>query len=361
MSTNTLNQESVDSNTETKTNLQNIENVGHYKTIESTTQLEYKKIAPEYQEAAKTLKNIQEQISKVFVGQPLVVKHVLAALLSKGHILLEGVPGLGKTLLVKTLSDCISGKFTRIQFTPDLMPSDVTGHAMYNMGTQKFEVRKGPVFTNLLLADEINRAPAKTQSSLLEVMQESHVTIEGRSFKTPTPFMVLATQNPIEQEGTYPLPEAELDRFIMKLDLQYPSLAEENDLVSMQCNQKQSTVTSPGYCITIEHLEQLQNLTHNILADQSIVSYAVDLVRATRSHPGFSRGAGPRASIACIKVAKSIALIEGRNFLTPQDIKDVFLPTVRHRIQLSPEMEIEGSNPDEQLAIIISLVQAPRS
>jgi len=356
MSTNELNQ---------VTNLQNSNIDEHDANSEFTIQSIYKKIAPEYQEAAEILKKIQAQISTVFVGQPLVVKHVIAALLSNGHILLEGVPGLGKTLLVKTLSDCISGKFTRIQFTPDLMPSDVTGHAMYNMGTQKFEVRKGPVFTNLLLADEINRAPAKTQSSLLEVMQESHVTIEGRSFKTPTPFMVLATQNPIEQEGTYPLPEAELDRFVMKIELQYPSKAEEDDLVSMQCNPQQTTNTADStpakYSITIEQLEKLQALTHNILADQSIVSYAVDLVRATRSHLGFSRGAGPRASIACIKIAKSIALIEGRNFLTPQDIKDVFLPTLRHRVQLSAEMEIEGSHPDEQLILIISLVQAPRS
>ena len=356
MSTNELNQ---------VTNLQNSNIDEHDANSEFTIQSIYKKIAPEYQEAAEILKKIQAQISTVFVGQPLVVKHVIAALLSNGHILLEGVPGLGKTLLVKTLSDCISGKFTRIQFTPDLMPSDVTGHAMYNMGTQKFEVRKGPVFTNLLLADEINRAPAKTQSSLLEVMQESHVTIEGRSFKTPTPFMVLATQNPIEQEGTYPLPEAELDRFVMKIELQYPSKAEEDDLVSMQCNPQQTTntadITPAKYSITIEQLEKLQALTHNILADQSIVSYAVDLVRATRSHLGFSRGAGPRASIACIKIAKSIALIEGRNFLTPQDIKDVFLPTLRHRVQLSAEMEIEGSHPDEQLTLIISLVQAPRS
>lgn len=305
------------------------------------------------------LQQIQRAIEAQFVGQKELVKLVLASFLSGGHVLIEGVPGLGKTLLVRSLAQTFSGKFQRIQFTPDLMPTDVTGHALYNMGKQQFEIRRGPVFTNLLLADEINRAPAKTQAALLEVMQESQVTIEGKAIETPKPFMVLATQNPIEQEGTYPLPEAELDRFVMKVMVDYPSLDEENNLVAMQTNPK-TEKQAAEQVLSLEELIAIQEQVNNVLADQAIIDYAVRLVRATRSFGHLSRGAGPRASIALIKVAKSIAVLEGRDFLTPSDIKAIFKPVLRHRVQLSAEMEIEGVSVDDMLAQIETQVEAPR-
>jgi len=314
------------------------------------------------QEGASVVRQVNQALKSVLIGQDEVVEQVLIALLAGGHVLLEGVPGLGKTLLVRALAKTFGGGFARIQFTPDLMPSDITGHALYNMEARKFEVRKGPVFTNLLLADEINRAPAKTQAALLEVMQEHQVTIEGRSFAVGQPFMVLATQNPIEQEGTYPLPEAELDRFMFKLRMDYPAQDDEVELVRRVTDvvRDQDYLAGLTALITPEGILQLQKQARMVTTDRQILDYAVRLVSATRDWRGISRGAGPRGSIGLVQAARAAALIQGRGFVLPDDIKRVAKPVLRHRIMLGAEMEIEGIRPDRLLEDILEQVDAPR-
>ena len=316
-----------------------------------------------FQAASTKVDEIRRQIEKVMVGQRDVIDQVLAALFSSGHVLIEGVPGLGKTLLVKALARCFNGQFRRIQFTPDLMPSDVTGHAMYDMKTEQFRIRKGPAFTNLLLADEINRAPAKTQAALLEVMQEKQITIEGKPFKAQLPFMVLATQNPIEQEGTYPLPEAELDRFMMKVLIDYPSLAEEVSLA------RQVTTGKAHDSLSVDDIEAvasgedilaLQQLTAEIQVDDAVFEYAARIARSTREWHSFSLGAGPRATIALIRVGRACALLNGRGYVTPNDIKQAAHPVLRHRVALTAEMEIEGIGIDAALTQMLDEIEAPR-
>ncbi len=304
-----------------------------------------------------------EEIGKVYIGQKEVVREVLVCLLAGGHILIEGVPGLGKTLLVRALAQTFGGKDKRIQFTPDLMPTDVTGHAIYNMKEERFEVRRGPVFTNLLLADEINRAPAKTQSALLEVMQEQQVTIEGRALTVSQPFMVLATQNPIEQDGTYPLPEAELDRFMMKTVVDYPAMDEEVELVRLQTQDRVAgTLSTQGVeaVVDAEGLVALREAASTVVVDDAVMAYAVNVVRATREFVGINQGASPRATIAIVAAGRAQALCEGRDFVTPDDVKRVLLPVLRHRVQLSPDREIEGAAIDEVLTELIARVEAPR-
>ncbi|WP_444903373.1 AAA family ATPase [Microbulbifer sp. CnH-101-E] len=318
--------------------------------------------APDWQAASAQVQLLRNNINRLLIGQEQVVEQVLVALLASGHVLLEGVPGLGKTLLVRTLASCFGGHFRRIQFTPDLMPADVTGHAMYNMGESRFEVRRGPVFTNLLLADEINRAPAKTQAALLEVMQEKQVTIDGKAFPVPSPFMVLATQNPIEQEGTYPLPEAELDRFLLKVLIDYPSLEAELKLAAAASSgriEQHLREKSAGE-ITVEQLQQLQALVPQVALDQQVLDYAVRLVRATRDASQLRSSAGPRASIGLLQAARASALLQGREFVLPDDIKAMAIPVMRHRVSLSPDMEIDGETTDSALAMIIDSVEAPR-
>lgn len=322
-----------------------------------------KPIESKVQQSAKALGSIKKEISKAFVGQEAVVDQVLVTLIAGGHILLEGVPGLGKTLLVRALANCFGGEFSRVQFTPDLMPSDVTGHALFNMANQTFETRKGPVFTNLLLADEINRAPAKTQAALLEVMQEKQVTIEGESFKVPLPFMVLATQNPVEQEGTYPLPEAELDRFMMKVLIDYPNEDEELAILALKSGQQNSASFGLDKLRTLlrdAHILSLQKIAAEQTVDQSVLRYITQLVRQTRDWPGISRGAGPRASIALMSAARAFALMNGQDYVSPDDIKAMYLPILRHRIELSAELELEGLSPDEVLQQLLDSVPAPR-
>jgi MoxR-like ATPase len=314
--------------------------------------------------AADVIGRMREEIRKAVVGQDDVLDQVIVTLIASGHVLVEGVPGLGKTLLVKALAKTFGGQFARIQFTPDLMPSDVTGHAMFDQSANQFRIRKGPVFTNLLLADEINRAPAKTQSALLEVMQEAQITIEGHAMKLAPPFMTLATQNPIELEGTYPLPEAQLDRFLLKILIDYPSEAEEQALVARVTTGRAGdtldvsevqTVVDPATVLVV------QKLAGEVRVDEQVNAYAVRIARATREWPGVAMGAGPRGGIALVRAARAQALLEGRGFVIPDDVKRLAAPCLRHRVILAPELSIEGSKPDDVLRGIVEKVPAPRT
>jgi MoxR-like ATPase len=321
-------------------------------------------IAPErLEQAIGIVRRMREEIGRAVVGQEAVLDQVLACCLAGGHVLIEGVPGLGKTLLVKALAKTFAGEFSRIQFTPDLMPADVMGHAVFDMKNQSFSIRKGPVFTHLLLADEINRAPAKTQSALLEVMQERQVTIEGESHLLAAPFMVLATQNPLENEGTYPLPEAQLDRFLVKVRIGYPSADEEEAMLQMVTRDRVGDgldVDKVATLVKPETIVTLQNLVARIRVDDAVAQYAVRLVRATRDWPGIAIGAGPRGSIALVRLARALALAAGRDFVTPDDIKAAALPVLRHRVAVSPESELDGLSSDELLAVLVEQVAAPR-
>ncbi len=313
--------------------------------------------------AVQQLQQIRQQVNKAVVGQTEVIEQVLIALLAAGHVLIEGVPGLGKTLLVQALAKTFKGSFARIQFTPDLMPSDITGHSMYNLNSGEFKIRRGPIFTHLLLADEINRAPAKSQSALLEVMQEQQVTIEGKAFAVPQPFMTLATQNPVEQEGTYPLPEAQLDRFLLKIRIDYPSFEEEKQLIKQITSAKtgqQLDVSQVETLLSPEMILELQQLVAQQQVDDKIYDYAVRIVSETRQHSGIRLGAGPRASIALIRAARAAALLAGRDFVLPDDIKCVALPVLRHRISLAPELELEGQTIDRALSRLIEHIETPK-
>lgn len=316
------------------------------------------------EQAAALAARLRSELAKAIVGQRPVLDQVLVALFAGGHVLIEGVPGLGKTLLVRALARTFQGAHARIQFTPDLMPSDVMGHALYDPKTERFHIRQGPVFTNLLLADEINRAPAKTQSALLEVMQERQVTIEGRSFQAPNPFMVLATQNPLEQEGTYPLPEAQLDRFLLKIDIDCPAEDEETELVRRVTEGKVGDaldVEAVSPVADAEAVLGLQQAAARIRVDDQVLAYAVRIVRATRSWMGLTLGAGPRGGIALVRAARASALLAGRAFVTPDDLKAVALPALRHRVQRSPESELEGHGTDLLLRGLLERVEAPRT
>lgn len=303
-----------------------------------------------------------KRLNARLLGQEQVVRQVVCCLLAGGHTLIEGVPGLGKTLLVRALAGSFGGTFKRIQFTPDLMPADITGHALYDMKEGKFRVRKGPVFTNLLLADEINRAPAKTQAALLEVMQELHVTIEGQAQAVPTPFMVLATQNPLEQEGTYPLPEAELDRFLMKVQIEYPEREQELALTRMVTSSSRDdlSVEDDAPILDANAVEDLRAAINSVVIDDACLDYAVRIVRETRASGGIRQGAGPRASIALVRCARVEAVFNGRDFVLPDDIKAVMKPVLRHRIILSADAEIDGMDADGTLQLLLDRVEAPR-
>ena len=305
---------------------------------------------------------IRAQISAAFIGQGDVLDQLLVALLAGGHVLIEGVPGLGKTLLVRSLAAALHGTFSRVQFTPDLMPSDVTGHAFYDPKSESFKIRRGPVFANLLLADEINRAPAKTQSALLEAMQEGQVTIESRSFLLEPPFIAIATQNPVEQEGTYPLPEAQLDRFLLKILIDYPALEDELRMVVAVSSGSATQFDLAGVRAVVEPADvvAMQAATAAITLDPVVLDYAVRIVRATRNWPGISMGAGPRGSLALVRAARAQAVLEGRDFVTPDDVLEIARPALRHRIALAPEMQIEGRRVDQVLDALLLKVEAPR-
>ena len=306
---------------------------------------------------------LRVQVAHAFIGQADVFDQVLLALLAAGHVLIEGVPGLGKTLLVRALAASVGCTFGRVQFTPDLMPADVTGHAIYDPKTERFQIRRGPVFANLLLADEINRAPAKTQAALLESMQEGQATIEGRRFALPAPFMVVATQNPIEQEGTYPLPEAQLDRFLIKVVIGYPSAEDESRMVASVVNGKIAADLDVSRVQAVMSQAELMALQRGVAAirmDATVIDYAVRIVRTTREWPGVIGGAGPRGGLALARLARAQAVLDGRDFVTPDDVRAVALPALRHRLMLAPEALIERQRPDDILAALLHKVPAPR-
>jgi MoxR-like ATPase len=306
---------------------------------------------------------IRDEVAKAFIGQDAVLDQVVVALLAGGHVLIEGVPGLGKTLLVRALAQALGCQHARVQFTPDLMPSDISGHAVYDPKTERFQVRRGPVFTNLLLADEINRAPAKTQSALLEAMQEQQVTIEGQSFPLAPPFMTLATQNPLELEGTYPLPEAQLDRFLLKLLIGYPTLADEKRMVHAVSEGRMAAdfdLSQVRRVVADGDIVRLQLGAAAVRVDPAVIDYAVRLVTATRKWPGIALGAGPRGSIALVRTARAQAVLAGRDFVTPDDIREIAKPALRHRIMLAPELQIEGQSSDDVLHALLAKVEAPR-
>lgn len=312
-------------------------------------------------QAKDNIGRLIDNIEIELVGQTSVIEQVVIALLAGGHVLLEGVPGLGKTLLVRLLARSVELNYKRVQFTPDLMPADVTGHSIVNMKTGEFIIKKGPVFTNLLLADEINRAPAKTQAALLEVMQEQQVTIDGEAQAVGRPFMVLATQNPIDNEGTYPLPEAELDRFMMKIVMAYPSASDEVTLTAQiaakSAGSKQANVSA---VIDANTLMELSELVHRVLVDPQLVQYAVNIVRTTRTWQGIVHGAGVRASIALVQAAKVAALMDGLGFVTPDHIKRMVPNILRHRVIMSAEREIAGASIEDILFELCETVEAPR-
>ena len=308
------------------------------------------------EQAGALARRIEEQLNQVLVGQPAITRQVLIALITGGHVLIEGVPGLGKTLLARSLARVLELDFQRIQFTPDLMPSDVTGHALFDSQSGDFRVRKGPAFTNLLLADEINRAPAKTQAALLEVMQERQITIEGESFPLAPPFVVLATQNPLDQEGTYPLPEAELDRFLFKILIDYPDQAHESRMVEMVLDGRLPDSLDAAQLTPVTDAAGILELTRSaeqVLIDPALIDYLLRLVRATREHPSLIQGGSPRASIALARTAKTQALLSGRDFVVPDDVKAVAAPVLRHRLRLGVDAELEGQTVESVLAQLL--------
>ncbi|HEY5370707.1 MAG TPA: MoxR family ATPase [Hanamia sp.] len=305
--------------------------------------------------------NIRNEISKVIVGQDKMIDLLLIALLSDGHVLIEGVPGVAKTLTSKLLAKIIHTDFSRIQFTPDLMPSDVLGTSVFNPKQAEFEFKRGPIFSNIILIDEINRAPAKTQSALFEVMEERQVTIDGITHLMDFPFLVIATQNPIEQEGTYRLPEAQLDRFLFKIVMGYPTVNEEiNILLNQQSIAANSLLNNVKKIITPAQITEYRNIIHQVIIDQKLVEFIAKIVNETRNNPSLYLGASPRASLAILRASKANAAIMGRDFVTPEDIIEIAVPVLRHRIILTPEKEMEGVSTDELIKDIVGKMEVPR-
>ena len=304
---------------------------------------------------------IKEQLHKVIIGQDDFMELLLVALLADGHVLIEGVPGVAKTITAKLLAKTIATDFSRIQFTPDLMPSDVLGTSVLNMKTSDFEFKKGPIFSNLVLIDEINRAPAKTQAALFEVMEERQATVDGTKYIMAPPFMVLATQNPIEQEGTYALPEAQLDRFLFKINVGYPSLEEEVQIIQSHNDRKGALPqTMVKKVLSEKELAEYRSKIFEILVEEKIVKYIADIISKTRNHPHLYLGGSPRASIAVLMASKGFAALNGRDFVIPEDIKKSMYPVLRHRIILTPEREMEGMTTDKVIEMIIQSVEVPR-
>lgn len=312
---------------------------------------------------AKLYQAMTGELRKIIKGQEDVIQYVVIALLNGGHILLEGLPGLGKTLIANALSRIIEADFKRIQFTPDLMPSDIVGTTVFSYEKNDFSVKKGPVFTNFLLADEINRSPAKTQAALLEVMQEKQVTIDGIKHSLEAPFIAIATQNPIELEGTYPLPEAQLDRFMFKVLIRYPSFEDEKEMLLMfkEGFNSENLEESPLQKVcTREEFVKYRDSLNVVNVDEKIVNYIMEIIDTTRKTPGIEVGASPRATIALLKAGRALAAIQGREFVVPDDIKDAAYPVLRHRIILESDAEIEGNTADDYIGNILATVKVPR-
>ena len=307
------------------------------------------------------LSQVRTELKKVIVGQQKMIDYLLVALLSNGHVLLEGVPGIAKTITVKLLSKALDIGFSRIQFTPDLMPSDVLGTSVFDLKKSEFEFKKGPIFSNLVLIDEINRAPAKTQAALFEVMEERQITIDGLRFAMQPPFLVIATQNPIEQEGTYRLPEAQLDRFLFKIVIDYPSLEEEVQIITREHEAKAQDKTAlVNKVLTAERLVAYQVLVKQILVEPQLIAYIAKITQNTRENSFLYLGASPRASLAMLNAAKGFAALEGRDFVTPEDIKQAAYPVLGHRVILAPEKEMEGVKTEQIIQQIIESVAIPR-
>ena len=327
--------------------------------------VDVKQIGERVEKEAETINRIRSEAHKVIVGQEALLDRLLMALLCNNHVLIEGVPGLAKTLSVTTLANLIHASFKRIQFTPDLLPADVIGTLIYSPKDGEFTIKKGPVFANIILADEINRAPAKVQSALLEAMQERQVTIGDESFRLDDPFLVLATQNPVEQEGTYPLPEAQVDRFMMKLKVEYPNKAQEHEILKRMARTKPSTGVDP--IIKPEDVIRLRELADEIFMDEKIEEYIVNLIEATRNPEAYKMdikpliryGASPRATIFLAMAAKANALIEGRGYVTPQDVKSIAHDVLRHRVILTYEAEAEEKTSEDIIEQILATVDVP--
>lgn len=304
---------------------------------------------------------IREEIGKIIVGQERMIDLLITAILADGHVLIEGVPGVAKTLTAKLLSKVISVKFSRIQFTPDLMPSDVLGTSIFNIKKSEFEFKAGPIFSNIVLIDEINRAPAKTQAALFEVMEERQVTVDGTTYSMHHPYMVVATQNPIEHEGTYRLPEAQLDRFLFKIQVDYPNLEQEVAIIGGHHQRKGINPTENiNSVLSAEQIANYRQVVQQLYMEDHLLKYIAQIVHETRNSPALFLGASPRASIALLNGAKAYAAVNGRDFVTPEDIKFIALPVLRHRVMLTPDKEMEGISTDEVVNQIIDKVEVPR-
>ncbi len=309
----------------------------------------------------ESVAQVKAEIGKVIVGQNKMIDQLLVAVLSNGHVLLEGVPGVAKTISAKLLAKTLSLDFSRIQFTPDLMPSDIIGTSVFDLSKSTFDFKKGPIFSNFILIDEINRAPAKTQAALFEVMEERQITADGTTYILDLPFLVIATQNPIEQEGTYRLPEAQLDRFLFKINIDYPNLAEEINIIQkeneLQSRDKMSAIAT---LLSKSHIIEFQGLVKQIRIEQNLIEYIAKIVLNTRENPFLYLGASPRASLAILNASKGFAALRGRDFVTPDDIKDAAIPVLQHRVVVAPEREMEGISSIEIVKQIIDSVEIPR-
>lgn len=327
---------------------------------ESTNDLNFDNRIP-LEELKKTVSDIKSELAKVIVGQENFIELLIIALLVDGHVLIEGVPGIAKTITAKLFAKTLKTNFSRIQFTPDLMPSDILGTSVFNVKTSEFEFKKGPIFSNIILIDEINRAPAKTQAAMFETMEERQVTMDGTTYFMDAPFMVLATQNPIEQEGTYALPEAQLDRFIFKIKVDYPSIEEEVKIITTHHERKGSQpMEHISGVLTPKQLAEFKSKIQEVVVEEKIIKYIADIITKTRNHPHLYLGGSPRASIASLNAAKAFAAIQGRDFVIPEDVKKALVPVLNHRVILTPEREMEGMTTDSVVNMIMESVEIPR-
>lgn len=315
----------------------------------------------ELTELRESLEKVKSEIGKVIVGQESMIEHLLAALLSNGHVLIEGVPGVAKTITAKLLAKTVDVGFSRIQFTPDLMPSDILGTSVFSMKNSEFEFKKGPIFSNFILIDEINRSPAKTQAALFEVMEERQITMDGKKYIMDEPFLVVATQNPIEHEGTYRLPEAQLDRFLFKINVGYPNLSQEVEIIKNQHENKLEDKTDAVQkVLSGAQLKNYQQIVKDIIVEPQLLEYIAKIIVNTRENQFLYLGASPRASLALLTASKAFAAIRGRDFVTPEDIKEASFAVLRHRVMVSPEREMEGLTADEIIRQILESIEIPR-